>query len=151
MALNQMIVVLNKYDTFLQVLTHPIIEWRSRQRKLVFQKRIPFIWCFNVFVAFGLHSVTNVFLLLRKLNGCETLSPLPVLMVHIILLFLWCYNFAVGVGMMIHGEEYVSGWNLLLNEYTKLAGKGTYVFMSILEIQNYIEKSICTCTAIPDF
>ncbi|OXA47521.1 hypothetical protein Fcan01_17956 [Folsomia candida] len=122
MALNQMLSVLDEYDKFLQNFTHPIIEWKTGQRRLIYHKNLKstFHWRFNVFLGFGLHGLAGIFLLLLVLHGSVKLSPLPVLMVHIILLFLWCYNFFVGVAMVLHGEQFVDGWNLLLWEFRKL-------------------------------
>ncbi|OXA41315.1 hypothetical protein Fcan01_24108 [Folsomia candida] len=127
MAVNQMISVLDQYDKFLQVFSHPIIEWKTAQRKLVYYKSVKksIFWCFNVLGGFGLHCLAGTFLLLLVLHGSTTLSPLPVLMVHVILLFLWCYNLSAGLALMIHGERFVDGWNLLFAKFRKVESKGS--------------------------
>lgn len=126
MAVNQMISVLDQYDKFLQVFSHPIIEWKTGQGKLVYYKNLKksFLWCFNVIVGFGLHCLAGTFLLLLVIHGSTTLSPLPVLMVHVILLFLWCYNLSAGLALMLYGERFVDGWNLLFQKFRNVEPKG---------------------------
>lgn len=137
-----MISVLDQYDKFLQVFSHPIIEWKTAQRKLVYYKSVKksIFWCFNVLGGFGLHCLAGTFLLLLVLHGSTTLSPLPVLMVHVILLFLWCYNLSAGLALMIHGERFVDGWNLLFAKFRKVESKGMILSSTFCKLR------ICTCS-----
>lgn len=126
MELNQMISVLNEYDKFLQYVTHPIVEWQRNKRRLIYHKNLKttLLWRFNVLFLVSLHCISGIFLLFLVLHGSAEVSPLPVLMVHVIFLFSWLFNLSIGVAIWLHGEPFVDGWNALFCEFGKLNAIG---------------------------
>lgn len=129
-----MISVLNEYDKFLQYVTHPIVEWQRNKRRLIYHKNLKttLLWRFNVLFLVSLHCISGIFLLFLVLHGSAEVSPLPVLMVHVIFLFSWLFNLSIGVAIWLHGEPFVDGWNALFCEFGKLNAIGKIFWRRII-------------------
>ncbi|OXA63299.1 hypothetical protein Fcan01_00854 [Folsomia candida] len=115
--------VLARYDKCMQrYISRPIVEWNVSLEKITYRKGIyaTFWWHFNLIFIIGITGIVGVgVLLFSQLHGFVSWTPLPILFLHVIILFLAMFGFLVGIGNIIHGEEFVGGWNALFAEYAR--------------------------------
>ncbi|XP_035702410.1 uncharacterized protein LOC118433968 [Folsomia candida] len=115
--------VLARYDKCMQrYISRPIVEWNVSSEKMTYRKGIyaTFWWYFNLIFVIGITGIVGVVVLLfAQLHGFTAWTPLPILFLHVMILFFAVSGFLVGIGHITHGEEFVGGWNALFAEYAR--------------------------------
>ncbi|OXA46247.1 Techylectin-5B [Folsomia candida] len=130
-----------KYSRWMQHFTSPPVKWSAKKKR--FEYRAGgfkyYLWCFHTFVGLGICTAGGVVVIfLSQMFTFYKQLPLAFLFLFVGQFSTAFAGFAINVGLILYGADFVKGWNTLVRMEGNLQNQGFDHRDSFTPHRNYL-------------